>query len=284
MLELRGMFLGLQAAVTLVQGKTVALQGDNTTALAYVRNQGGTHSFQCCQEATQILLWAERHRVTLLPRFVRGESNVHADALSRRDQVLHTEWSMHPQVCERLWILWGRPEVDLFATSLNNKLPLFIAPMPEGPEESVDAFVQDWSNRFLYAYPPTKVIRRVLSKFVSSRESEMILITPMWPNQQWFPDLMMSLTDHPRPLPKWPNLLVQPHRPRVTCVSLDRLSLTAWRLSSSLRKTRVFQSKLQREWPTTSGRHQRSCTRPNGEHIDDGAVTIDSLQFVPLYP
>ena len=181
-LELRGMLLGLQAAVALVQGKTVALQGDNTMALAYVRNQGGTHSFQCCQEATQILLWAERHQVTLLPRFVRGETNVHADALSRRDQVLHTEWSMHPQVCERLWILWGRPEVDLFATSLNNKLPLFIAPMPEGPEESVDAFVQDWSNRFLYAYPPTKVIRRVLSKFVSSRESEMILITPMWPN------------------------------------------------------------------------------------------------------
>ena len=42
--------------------------------------------------AQHILRWAERLNVILMPQFVPGRNNVVADALSRPDQVLGSEW------------------------------------------------------------------------------------------------------------------------------------------------------------------------------------------------
>ena len=81
----------LQLLPSLERGAVDALQGDNTTALAYVRNLGGTHSFQCYEEARAVWLWAEKKGVTLVPRFVAGRVNVEADVLSRRSLVVQSE-------------------------------------------------------------------------------------------------------------------------------------------------------------------------------------------------
>ena len=43
--------------------------------------------------AQRILRWAERLNISLIPQFVPGRNNVVADALSRPDQVLGSEWS-----------------------------------------------------------------------------------------------------------------------------------------------------------------------------------------------
>ena len=43
-LELRAVFLGLQAFLQAVQGSSVVARTDNTTVVAYIRNQGGTRS------------------------------------------------------------------------------------------------------------------------------------------------------------------------------------------------------------------------------------------------
>ena len=80
-LEIRAMLKCLQLLPSLEKGTVVALQGDNTTALAYVRNLGGTRSFQCYDEAKAVCLWAERNGVTLMPRFVPGRLSVGVDAL-----------------------------------------------------------------------------------------------------------------------------------------------------------------------------------------------------------
>ena len=46
-----------------------------------------------------------------------------ADCLSRQHQLISTEWTLHQDVCNQLWKLWGYPTVDLFATTLNFRLP-----------------------------------------------------------------------------------------------------------------------------------------------------------------
>ena len=56
--------------------------------------------------------------------------NVIADSLSRKSQILSTEWVLHRQVCADLWKRWGRPLVDLFATRLNYRIPTFCSPCP----------------------------------------------------------------------------------------------------------------------------------------------------------
>ena len=55
----------------------------------------------------------ESFDVHLEARYLPGESNVLADVLSRRGQVVGTEWSLHPQVARALLRTWGNPSIDL---------------------------------------------------------------------------------------------------------------------------------------------------------------------------
>ena len=211
----------------------MALKGNNTTALAYISNLGGTRSYQCYEEAKAVWLWAEEKEVTLVPRFVAGCLNVEADALSRKSLVVQSEWVLNPWVCRRLWALWGSPLVDLFATSLNNRVPLFFSPLPEESALATDAFLQSWDGLHVYAYPPTKALRQVVQKLKASPGCVMTLIAPWWERQQWFPDLVGLSIDVPRSLPLRKDLLRQTYNPRLICSSLETLQLTAWRLSNT---------------------------------------------------
>ena len=65
--ELLSVQYGLQALEHLLVGLSVALFSDNTTTVAYLRRSGGTFSSTLNATAREILLWAENHRVCLLP-------------------------------------------------------------------------------------------------------------------------------------------------------------------------------------------------------------------------
>ena len=56
-----------------------------------------------------------------------------ADKLSRLGQTIQTEWSLHPEVFQAICSRWHQPQVDLFATRFNNKLPQFVSPVPDPP-------------------------------------------------------------------------------------------------------------------------------------------------------
>ena len=104
---------------------------DNSTVVAYVNKQGGTVSRALCLLTSRLLRWTESFDVHLDVRYLPGESNVLADLLSRRGQVVGTEWSLHPQVARSLLRVWGNPSIDLFATCLNAKLSLYCSLVPD---------------------------------------------------------------------------------------------------------------------------------------------------------
>ncbi|XP_064111329.1 uncharacterized protein LOC135218810 [Macrobrachium nipponense] len=85
--DLLAVFLGFQKFVHMVEGRVVAINADNSTALSYIWKRG-THSFTLFLKVRELLLWAEEHQIQLVPRFVRGRMNVLEDELSRRRQVL----------------------------------------------------------------------------------------------------------------------------------------------------------------------------------------------------
>ena len=230
-LELRAMWLALQHWEDLLRSRTVALCGDNTTALAYVRNQGGTRSESLFLLAEQVLLWAAERKIVLLTQFVKGQNNVLADQLSRGSQSQPTEWTLSLEVCHLLWTLWGTPLIDLFASRRNARLPLFCSPVLDQEAWAVDAMLQRWDGLFVYAFPPYAMVRSVLNKLKRSRGTTMILVAPWWPQREWFPDLFSLSLDHPRLLPQVPDLLSQPHSGEHHH-GLRTLALTAWRLSS----------------------------------------------------
>ena len=111
LLEMKALFLALQAFQEIVSGHHVTAMCDNSTVVAYVNKQGGTVSRPLCLLTSRLLRWAESFDVHLEARYLPGESNVLADVLSRRGQVVGTEWSLHPQVARALLRAWGNPSI-----------------------------------------------------------------------------------------------------------------------------------------------------------------------------
>ena len=69
-----------------------------------------------CALLWRILTWCSQRQVTLKARHIPGRLNVIADKLSRLNQTIQTEWSLLPDIFQRLCSRWHRPQIDLFAT------------------------------------------------------------------------------------------------------------------------------------------------------------------------
>ena len=163
-------------------------------------------------------------------QFIMGSSNVTADVLSRPNQVIGSEWTLHQEVVDQLVHKWPAV-IDLFATSLTARLPVYFSPASDPRAAGTDALLQSWDDLQAYAFPPIAIIRRVLLKLRSSKNCELTLIAPFWPQRDWFPDLLELLSDVPVTLSGRRDLLRQPHFHRFH-LNLPMLQLTAWRLSS----------------------------------------------------
>ena len=129
LLEMKAVLLALQFFKAVCRNNQVLIASENTSVVAYISKQGGTKSAELCALMWRILTWCHQNKVTLRARHVPGSLNVIADGLSRRNQIQSTEWSLSPQIFKQISKLWESPQVDLFATSLNKKLPTYVCPI-----------------------------------------------------------------------------------------------------------------------------------------------------------
>ena len=208
-LEMKAVFLALQHFKTDCYTNQVLIASDNTSVVAYINKQGGTKSAELCALIWRILAWCNKNQVTLRARHVPGSLNVIADGLSRRDQIQNTEWSLSPKIFHQITQIWELPQIDLFATSLNTKLPRYVSPIPDKKAWAVDALNIPWEDLIAYAFPPTALLPKVIQK-LQSQSCRMILIAPGWPSKPWFWDLVQLSLDIPRQLPPIKTLLKQP--------------------------------------------------------------------------
>ena len=163
-LELKAVSLALRSFKDQCQNQTVLVATDNSTVVAYINKQGGTHSAEMCALLWKIMTWCHHYHITLKARHIPGCLNVMADLLSRSNQVQSTEWSLHPQVFKQICQKWFTPHVDLFATHLNHKLPLYVSPVPDPKVWDIDALNINWTGLTAYAYPPMALLHRVIQK------------------------------------------------------------------------------------------------------------------------
>ena len=281
LLELRAVRLALLSFEPLVSGQAVQLLADNTTAIAYIRNQGGTHSVPLFREVQQLLLWCSARHITLLPFFMPGHLNSLADLLSRDSQVLGTEWTLHSAVFRQLFQLVPTLSVDLFATRLNHQLPRFVSPCPDPRAWQIDAFSIEWADMVAYAYPPTRLLPEVLRKLRQS-PIRLYLVAPYWPNQPWFPDLLRLLFSQPLRLPPWRRLLRQPH---LTVFHSDPalLALHVWPLSGVASDRRDFLGRLRGMPLPTNALLPSGSMSPIGEPSAVGVLSGISILAQPLF-
>ena len=147
---------------------------------------GGMKSGSLCALLWRLLSWCHPRGIVLRARHIPGRLNVIADKLSRHNQVIQTEWSLSQQVFTLLCSRWTQPQVDLFATRFNHKLPRFVSPVPEPTAWAVEALSLWWDQLEAYAFPPVSLIPQVISKLKDQGCRRMILIAPGWPNMPWF--------------------------------------------------------------------------------------------------
>ena len=167
--------------------------------------------------------------IVLRARHIPGCLNVIADKLSRHNQVIQTEWSLSQQLFNLLCSKWARPQLDLFATRFNHKLPRFVSPVPDQKAWAVDTLSLPWKDLDVYTFPPVSLLNQVVSKVMDQGCHRMILIAPGWPNMPWFWGLVNLSVQIPFVLPLQSDLVTQPFN-RLPHRDLKNLNLHAWLL------------------------------------------------------
>ncbi|KAK3565604.1 hypothetical protein QTP86_012930 [Hemibagrus guttatus] len=151
-----------------MRGFHVLVHTDSTAVFAYMNHQSGLRSRPLC-------------KLVLRPG----------------------EWWLHPQVVESVWQMYGRAEVDLFASEESTHCPLwyfFSAPL------GLDALVQTWLRLRLYAFPLVALLPQVLAR-VHHDGVHLLLVAPRWPTRVWFSDLVSFLNGTPWEIPIRKDLL-----------------------------------------------------------------------------
>ena len=254
------------------QNQTVLVATDNSIVVAYINKQGGTHSAEMCALLWKIMTWCHHYHIKLKARHIPGCLNVMGDLLSRSNQVQSTEWSLHPQVFKQICQKWFTPHVDLFATHLNHKLPLYVSPVPNPKAWDIDALNINWTSLTAYAYPPTALLHKVIQK-IKQCHCLIIVIAPGWPGMPWFWDLLQLSTEIPLQLPVSTTLLKQSHR-YVFHNNPQQLNLHAWCLGADNSKNKASLWRWQRELLLLSGRQQGPSTSQSGPYLKNGAEKI----------
>ena len=166
-LELKAVEAALHHWAPVLQGHQVMIATDNSTVVSYINKQGGTRSNTLLRLVVELFSCLKH---------IPGCLNVIADHLSRPNQLIPTEWSLHPEIVSQIFGVLGTPVVDMFATVLKASLPQFMSHIPEPRALAVNALSQDWQGRSMYMFPPFPLLNNFIQKLRSTQEAEVILI------------------------------------------------------------------------------------------------------------
>ena len=204
----------------------IHLRMDNRTAMTYINGMGGTRSQTLSQEACDLWHWCLLKGITLSAEHLPGVQNTIADMESR---TLHSpaEWMLERSICHRVMQTLGPCSIDLFATRLNNQLERYISWRPDPFAIATDAFRSSWQEETGYAFPPFALI---LQK-VQQEQCTVVLITPTWNTQPWYPVLLDLLVEYPLLLPTQHRLLTDPFNRVHPLIVSNQLQLAAWKVS-----------------------------------------------------
>ena len=151
--ELRAVQLALNNFLPQLRGKHVQVRSDNRSAVSQINHQGGTRSSRLLRVSRNLLTWAYPRLASVQAVFIPGQRNQVADFLSRQKPP-PGEWRLHPEVVETMWGLFGRAEVDLFASEESAHCPLWFSWTEVTGPLGQDALAHDWPQSPLYAFPP----------------------------------------------------------------------------------------------------------------------------------
>lgn len=107
---------GTNALSPLTQGGGhVIVRTDNMVVVSHINRQGGSRSRTLDRHACCLVLWAQGRPLSLRAVHVLGALNLAADFLLRQ-KLRSGEWMLNRQTVAQIWYLFGKAEMDLFAS------------------------------------------------------------------------------------------------------------------------------------------------------------------------
>ena len=146
-LELKVVMLALHHWVSVL---SVMISTDNTTVVAYINKQGGTHSHTLLWLVVDLFLWLQIQAIRA--RHIPGSRLSKCDCRlfilakpAHHDRVASPPGNSEPNIQNV-----GNSAGDMFATVHNTHLPQFMSPVLEPRALAIDALLQDWQGRSIY--------------------------------------------------------------------------------------------------------------------------------------
>ena len=274
-LELLAARLALQTFAKNSTRVSILLRLDNSTAVAYINNLGGTVSRELILLTRSLWMWCLERNIQIVAQHLPGSTNKVADEESRtlRDR---SDWMLSTQVFDRINHLFGPLEVDLFASRLTSQLPVFYSWRPDPLAKATDALVQDWSRIKGFANPPWVLVGRVLAQ-VRAQRATIVLVAPVWKAQPWYADLLHMLVDHPRLIHHTPltsNQGLAPPEP------LPQLAV--WHISGRNTLVSSYQMRLQTSYSSRGVQRPTNLTTHSSTSGVAGVLNGVQIPFLVL--
>ena len=143
-LELEAVLLTIKRFLPQLANQSVLIRSDNTTVVQYITRQGGTKSTQLCYKAWELWQLAIDNNIEWKAAHIAGRLNVLPDQLSRV-VIRPTEWTLNNTILRKIFQIWGKPMIDLFASFQNKKMDLFCSWEHHQAAYAVDAFSITWN-------------------------------------------------------------------------------------------------------------------------------------------
>ena len=147
-LELKAAFLAIQSFLKHNTNMSIKLRLDNTTAVYYINNKGGTRSPELMALTMELWTWCLSRNIYIQAEHLPGLQNCLADKASRTC-IDSTDWKIQPKLIKQFLV---DRDTDLFATRLTHQLPRYVSWHPDPKAIAADAFSLNWPT--LSGYTP----------------------------------------------------------------------------------------------------------------------------------
>ena len=219
--------------------KAVHFQIDNTTALLYLVKMGGTENQMLLKLSKEIWQYLLKHQITITAESLPSSLNVEADWQSQNSGD-PSEWKLCPKVFQQVCQRRRMPKVDLFASRLSHQLLKYFAWKPDPFSQGTDALQQIWGNQLFYAFLPFFLILQTSKKVSYDLTKKMLLVTPTWQSQIWYPLLLEMSIVRQLLLPRNTSLK-NPQEEVHPLIAHRKLQLAVWTILGKDYLRREFQ-------------------------------------------
>ena len=280
-LELTAALFAIQVFVKDRQNIVVHMRLDNKSAVAHINKMGGTRSPQLVKVTKEMWQYALSRKITLTAEYLPGKDNVIADRESRifKDT---SNWKLLPVMFRAIETALGPLHTDLFADRLSAQKAQYMSWKPDPHAMATDAFSRTWVGLQGYAFPPFGLVGKCLAK-IRKDQSTVVIVTPAWQTQIWYPLLLEMSIETPILLPPHPKILLDPQGNEHPLIKSDTLCLAAWKVSGEDWKQKAFQKGLQKYTFSPVGQAHELLTTAPGKNGIAGVTQGKLIQFRPLW-